>query len=124
MTKINLGGERVYFSLDFRIYSPSLRETRAGTEAGIMVKCWLLACTMFPYSYHFYTAQDSLPRDGTSGSGLGLPLSISSRGNAPTDMLIGHSGCDSSTEIPFFQVILGYVKMNKRQTKTITKAFY
>lgn len=119
--KINFGGERVSLSLDFQVYSPSLRKTRAGT----MVKCCSLACTMFLYSYHFYTAQDPLPRDGTSGSGLDLPLSISSRGNAPTDMLTGQSACDrSSIETPSFQVILGCVKMNKRQTKTITKAIY
>lgn len=85
-----LGKERVYFSLQFSNYTPSLREVRTGpqsknlvvrTEGKTSEKCCLLACSLWLAQPAFlYTQKWYRPQWGGA-----LPTSITKK-ISPTDL--------------------------------------
>ena len=58
------------------------RNLKAGTEAGAMEECCLLACSSY-LAQLAYTTQEQLPRSGPTHCGLGLHTSFINQPKAP-----------------------------------------
>jgi hypothetical protein len=78
------------------------RNSRQELNTEAMEECYLLACFRLTLIYLSYTAQAHMPRDGTTHSGLGPPISTSIHENSPIDILTepSHRG-SSAVKYPF-----------------------
>ena len=110
--------------LIFLGHSPSLRDVRAGAQAGpwrqeLKQKPWRSAAYCLMLTCPSYTAQAHLPEeDDTSHGALGPPTSISKQENAhrPTPRPVCWGS--SSAEAPFSQVTLSWVKLAIRSNQS------